>query len=135
MPIDKTQANIIDDFIARYPEAVQEILQKIRSIIKETAPGAQEAIKYGIPTFVFHGNLVHFSAYQNHIGFYPAPTGIEQFKEELSPYLAGKGTIQFPLGQPIPYDLIRKIVEFRVNENLAKAQAKSKKKNKPGSAQ
>lgn len=116
----------IDDFIAQYPAEIQAILQRIRALIRETVPEAQEAIKYGIPTFVFHGNLVHFSAYQNHIGFYPAPSGIEQFRQALAPYISGKGTIQFPLDQPIPEDLIRQIVQFRAQENLTKAAAKIK---------
>jgi len=118
----------IDEYIALYPPDVQAILEKIRQTIRQAAPDAQEAIKYGIPTFVLHGNLVHFGAYQKHIGFYPAPTGIEQFKNELAVYGRSKGTIQFPLDEPIPYDLITRIVAFRVKENTEKASAKRKKK-------
>jgi uncharacterized protein YdhG (YjbR/CyaY superfamily) len=118
----------IDEYIAGFPPDVQEILQKIRATIRKAAPQAEEAIKYQMPTFVLHGNLVHFAAFKNHIGFYPVPTGIETFKKELAAYEGGKGSVQFPLDQPIPYGLISKIVKFRVKENLAKAEAKGKKK-------
>jgi len=110
----------INAFIADFPEEVQKILEQIRETIQQAAPDATEAIKYGMPTFVLNGNLVHFAAYKNHIGFYPAPTGIEAFIDELAPYRTGKGTIQFPIGQPIPFDLIEKVVKFRVEENLKK---------------
>jgi len=128
MPAMRTTAKTIDEYIAGYPPDVQEILNKVRMTIRLAAPEAQEAIKYAIPTFTLQGNLVHFAAFKNHIGFYPNPTGIEEFKEELSPYEAGKGTAQFPLDKPIPYDLITRIVAFRVKENLARAEAKKKKK-------
>lgn len=118
----------IDDYIAGFPADVQEILEKIRSIIRQVAPDAEEAIKYQIPTFVLKGNLVHFAAFKQHIGFYPTPTGIEAFKEQLSGYEGAKGSVQFPLDQPIPYPLINDIVKFRVAENLARAAAKKKKK-------
>jgi uncharacterized protein YdhG (YjbR/CyaY superfamily) len=118
----------IDDYIAGFPPDVQAILQKIRAIIRKAAPQAEETIKYQMPTFTLHGNLVHFAAFKNHIGFYPVPTGIEAFKKELSAYKGAKGSVQFPLDQPIPYGLISKIVQFRVKENLAKAAAKGKKK-------
>ena len=107
----------IDDYIAQYPEDIQSILQKIRKVIKETAPEAEEKISYQMPTFYLSGNLVHFAAFKKHIGFYPTPTGIESFKEELSMYKGGKGSIQFPLDKPIPFDLIQKIVAYRVSEN------------------
>lgn len=110
----------INTFIAQFPEEVQVILEQIRVTIQQAALEAKEAIKYGMPTFVLNGNLVHFSAYKNHIGFYPAPTGIDAFINELAPYRTGKGTIQFPIGQPIPFDLIEKVVKFRVEENLKK---------------
>ena len=90
-------------------------------------PDAEETIKYRMPTFTLHGNLVHFAAFKKHIGFYPVPTGIEQFKDELSTYKGGKGSVQFPLDQPIPFDLISRIVKFRVKENLERAQTKGKK--------
>lgn len=118
----------IDEYIAGFPPEVQEILQKIRLTIRKAAPKAEEAISYMIPTFKLHGNLVHFAAYKNHIGFYPAPRGIEAFKEELSVYEGGKGTVRFPLDKPIPYALISKIVKFRAMQNLDKAAAKEKKK-------
>lgn len=118
------QPQTIDEYITAFPPDVQEILQKIRMTIRKDAPDAQEAIKYQMPTFVLHGNLVHFAAFKNHIGFYPVPTGIEKFKKELSVYKTAKGSVQFPLNQPIPYELISKIVKFRVKENLTKAKAK-----------
>ena len=123
----KTSSKTIDDYIADFPPAVQEILQTIRATVREAAPEATEAISYQMPTFKLHGNLVHFAGYKNHIGFYPVPTGIEAFKEELSVYKQGKGSVQFPLDQPIPYDLIRRIVVFRVAENVAKAATKRSK--------
>ena len=128
--MDKTPAKSIDDFIARYPEEVQHVLNALREVIRQAAPGAEEAINYGIPTFRLHGNLVHFSAYARHIGFYPAPSGIETFTEELAPYAQSKGAVKFPLDQPLPYDLVRRIVEFRVSENLERARAKQSQKKK-----
>jgi len=121
-------ANNVDEYIDDFPPEVQRVLQKVRKTIKKAAPDAKEAIKYGIPTFVLNGNLVHFGGYKEHIGFYPDPRGIEEFQKELSPYRAGKGTIRFPLDEPIPYELISRIVKFRVEENLKKAKAKGKKK-------
>jgi uncharacterized protein YdhG (YjbR/CyaY superfamily) len=118
----------IDEYIAGYPEDIQGILQKIRALIHEAAPEAQETISYQVPTFTLKGNLVHFAAFKSHISFFPASSGVEKFKNELEGYKTSKGTIQFPLGQPIPYDLIRRIVLFRVQENLARAEAKAKKK-------
>ena len=100
------------------------ILQKIRQTVKKAAPDATEKISYQMPTFYLNGNLVHFAAFKNHIGFYPTPSGTAKFKKEISGYQAAKGSIQFPLDEPIPYDLIRQIVEFRVKENSAKAKKK-----------
>jgi len=128
MKTEQAAPQTIDDYIAGFPADVQEILQKIRGIVHEVAPDAQETIKYQMPTFTLQGNLVHFAAYQNHIGFYPIPTGIEAFKEELSLYKTGKGSVQFPLAQPIPYGLIERMVRFRAAENLEKAAAKRKKR-------
>ena len=108
----------IDGYIATFPEPIQEILQEIRQAIRETAPQAQEAISYRIPTFKLNGNLVHFAAFKDHIGFFPTSSGVDAFQEELSGYDTSKGTIRFPLDKPIPFDLIRKIVKFRVKENL-----------------
>jgi uncharacterized protein YdhG (YjbR/CyaY superfamily) len=108
----------IDEYITEFPEDIQEILEKMRKVIQKAAPEAEEAISYSMPTFKLHGNLVHFAAYEKHIGFYPAPSGIEAFKEEISEYKSSKGAVQFPLDKPIPYDLVEKIVIFRVKENL-----------------
>ena len=118
----------IDEYIAGFPPEIQEILEKIRLTIRKAAPKAEEAISYMMPTFKLHGNLVHFAAFKNHVGFYPAPKGIEAFKEELSAFEGGKGTVRFPLDKPIPYTLISKIVKFRVKQNLDKAAVKAKKK-------
>lgn len=119
----------IDEYIAASPPEVQEILQQIRATIREAAPEAEEKISYRMPTFFLHGNLVHFAAHTGHIGFYPEPSGIEAFKDELAGYKQSKGAVQFPLGQPIPYELIRRITEFRVQENLERA--KTKRKSRP----
>lgn len=116
MDASKPQPKTIDEYINSFPDEVQALLQSLRQTIKEEAPDAQEVIKYGIPTFVLNGNLVHFGGYKNHIGFYPTPSGTEAFQEEIAPYKARKGTIQFPLNQPLPLDLIRRIVAFRVKE-------------------
>jgi uncharacterized protein YdhG (YjbR/CyaY superfamily) len=132
METRRTQAQNIDEYIASYPEDVREILEKIRLTIREAAPDAEETINYQIPTFTLKGNLVHFAAFKKHIGFYPAPSGIEKFKQELSGYESAKGSVQFPLDQPIPYDLISQITKFRVKENLEKAAAKGKKKKAAG---
>ena len=110
----------IDEYISNFPEKTQKILQKLREIISNVVPDAKESISYQIPTFKLNGNLVHFAAYKNHIGFYPTPSGIEAFKQELSPYELSKGTVRFPLNKPIPFDLVKKIVEYRVKENLDK---------------
>lgn len=110
----------IDEYLKAFPEEIQSILGKIRKTIRKAAPDAVEAISYQMPTFKLNGNLVHFAAFRNHIGFYPVPSGIDAFKKELAPYIAGKGTLRFPLDKPIPYDLIEKIVVFRAKENLAK---------------
>jgi len=118
----------IDEYIAVFPEEVQERLQKIRETIREAAPGAEEAIKYRMPTFVLNGNLVHFAAFKNHIGFYPTPQGVEGFEQELSAYEGGKGSVQFPFDRPVPFDLIRRIVEFRARKNLEKAAGKKRKR-------
>lgn len=114
----------IDEYIAGFPQDIQELLERVRMTIREAAPEATEAIKYQIPTFILNGNLVHFAAFKNHIGFYPAPQGIEEFKDELSAYKGAKGSVQFPYDQPIPFDLISRIVKFRVEKNQAKAAAK-----------
>ena len=117
----KVNFGSIDEYIATFPVETQKILKKIRATIKTAAPEAEEKISYQMPTFDLKGNLVHFAAFKNHIGFYPTPSGIEKFKKELAVYEGAKGSVQFPLDKPIPYDLISKIVKFRVKENLAKA--------------
>jgi len=128
MRTNQTAPKSIDEYIAGFPNDVQEILEKIRMTIRKAAPAAEEAIKYQIPTFTLKGNLVHFAAYKSHIGFYPAPSGIEKFKDELAIYASGKGTLKFPLDKPIPFDLISRIVKFRVRKNLDRAEVKQKKK-------
>jgi uncharacterized protein YdhG (YjbR/CyaY superfamily) len=124
METSKATAKDIDEYIAGFPKDIQAILQKIRQTVKKAAPDATEKISYQMPTFYLNGNLVHFAAFKNHIGFYPTPSGTAKFKKEISGYQAAKGSIQFPVDQPIPYDLIRQIVEFRVKENSAKAKKK-----------
>jgi uncharacterized protein YdhG (YjbR/CyaY superfamily) len=106
----------IDEYISAFPLDVQDILEKLRQVIREAAPEAKETISYAMPTFKLNGNLVHFAAYKNHIGFYPTPSAIVAFKKELSAYETSKGAIRFPLDKPLPYGLIEKMVKFRVNE-------------------
>ena len=111
----------IDDYIASFPHETQLILEQLRLTIRKAAPDAKETINYGIPTFTLKGNLVHFAAFKNHVGFYPTPSGIEAFKKELSVYEGAKGSVKFPISELLPFDLVRKIVEFRVKEGLEKA--------------
>ena len=110
----------IDDYIANFPEDVQEVLEQIRATIQKAAPQAEEAISYQMPTFKLNGNLVHFAAWKNHIGFYPTPSGTKEFQKEIAKYVFAKGSIQFPLNEPMPLALITKIVNFRVKENEGK---------------
>ena len=117
MEAKKAKPTTIDEYIGQYPPAVQEILNQIRAVVKEEAPQAVEKISYGLPTFYQNGNLVHFGAHSRHIGFYPTPSGMEAFKQELTGYKGSKGSVQFPLDQPMPYDLIRRIVKFRLSQN------------------
>ena len=126
MNADQPTPTTIDAYIAGFPPEIQAILQEIRAIVRAAAPDAEEAISYQMPTFRLKGNLVHFAAFKEHIGFYPTPSGTERFQQALSIYKGGKGSVRFPLDQPIPYGLIREIVEFRVSENLAKAAARKK---------
>jgi uncharacterized protein YdhG (YjbR/CyaY superfamily) len=128
MTTNQTAPNNMDEYIANFPKDIQVVLEKLRATIREAAPNAEETINYQIPTFTLKGNLVHFAAFKNHIGFYPTPTGMEKFKNELSIYEGSKGSVQFPLDKPIPYGLISKIVKFRVKENLERAEIKGKKK-------
>ena len=127
MTTRQTAPKDIDEYIADFPKDVQKILQKIRMTVRKAAPEAEEAIKYGMPTFILYGNLVHFAAFKNHIGFYPAPRGIEMFKDEISAYEGAKSSLRFPLDKPVPFDLISRIVKFKVNRNLEKAHARGKK--------
>lgn len=111
----------IDEYIAAFSPDVQDLLENIRMAIRESAPDAEEAIAYGIPTFRLNGNLVHFAAFKHHVSFYPGgPSAIEAFKSELLQYKQSKGTVQFPLGEPVPHELVKKMVRFRANENKAK---------------
>ena len=121
-------ATNIDEYIASFPPDIQKILGEIRATIKAAAPDAEETISYAMPTFKQYGVLVHFAAFKNHIGFYATPTGNEAFREELTAYKTGKGSIQFPLDQPMPLGLISEMVKFKVIENSEKAKAKAGKK-------
>lgn len=126
MDASKRQFKTMDEYINTFPENVRNILNELRQTIREAAPEAEETVNYQMPTFTLHGNLVHFGAFKNHIGFYPTPTGIEAFKKELAPYQGAKGSVQFPMDQPLPLALIRRIVEYRVKENLERKQKKKK---------
>ena len=127
--------NNIDQYIADFPSPIQKLLSSIRSTIQKTVPQAEEAIKYGIPTFVLGGNLIHFAAFKNHIGIYPGPVGISEFQKELSRYQTSKGAIQLPLNEPMPLDLIKRIVQFRVHQTEMKANLKSATAKKATSKQ
>jgi uncharacterized protein YdhG (YjbR/CyaY superfamily) len=118
----------IDEYIAAFPAETQKFLEEMRAVIKKAAPDAEEKISYQMPTFFLKGNLVHFAMHKIHIGFYPTPSGIQAFADELSGYESSKGAVQFPMDKPLPLKLIGKIVKFRVAENLKKAEAKSGKK-------
>lgn len=110
----------VDAYIATFPQNIQEILQQLRCAIREAAPDAQETISYQMPAFKQNGVLVYFAAFKNHIGFFPTAAGIEAFKDRLGAYKRSKGTIQFPLDKPLPLDLVKEIVRFRVKQNLEK---------------
>lgn len=118
----------IDEYIAKFPADIQILLEQMRSTIRNAAPDASEKISYQMPTFFLKGNLVHFAALKNHIGFYPTPSAIVKYEKELKEYISTKGAVQFPLGKPLPLKLVTKMVEFRVEENLKKAALKAKKK-------
>jgi uncharacterized protein YdhG (YjbR/CyaY superfamily) len=128
MESSETQPTTIDEYIAGYPADMQEILREVRETIRQAAPEATEAMAYGLPTFRLEGNLVHFGAHPKHIGFYPTPSGITAFEEELAGYKRAKGSVQFPLTEPIPYELIGRITRYRVAENVALAEAKAQAK-------
>lgn len=118
---NRSAAKSIDEYIAEFPPETQEVLTEMRELIQAAAPEATETISYAIPTFELNGHLVHFAAFARHIGFYPTSSGIEAFQGELTPYKSSKGAVQFPLDRPLPKDLIRRMVRFRVEENTAKA--------------
>jgi uncharacterized protein YdhG (YjbR/CyaY superfamily) len=124
----KGEFSTIDEYIATFPEDIQAALEAVRATIKAAAPGAKELISYQMPAFALHGNLVYFAARKDYIGFYPTSSGIAAFKDELSKYKGSKGSVRFPIDQPMPMELIRRIVQFRVTANLNKAAAKAGKK-------
>lgn len=125
---NKAEFRTIDEYIASFPEDTRKILEELRETIRAAAPEAKEKISYQMPTFDLEGNLVHFAAFKNHIGFYPTPTGIEQFKDELAEYKGAKGSVQFPIDRPLPLDLISRIVKFRAAENLITSGMRSHRK-------
>ena len=123
---NRSTADSIDEYIAGFPPATQKVLEEVRALIRASAPDAAETISYAIPTFDLNGrHLVHFAGYEKHVGFYPTGGGVEAFKEDLKPYKSGKGSVQFPLGQPLPTGLIRRIVEYRVAENTGKVSGRA----------
>jgi uncharacterized protein YdhG (YjbR/CyaY superfamily) len=130
MKSEAANSRTIDEYISGSPVEVRNLLKKVRATIRKAAPDAEEAIKYRLPTFVLHGNLVHFGAFKSHIGFYATSGGNAAFRKELSAYKGAKGSVQFPLDQPLPLDLISRMVKFRVKENLARQAAKSKKRTR-----
>ena len=127
MEVNKVKFESINEYISQFSVEVQEILKTLKNVIQESAPDAIEKISYQMPTFYLHGNLVHFAAFKNHIGFYPGAGGIANFKDKLTEYKGGKGSVQFPIEKPLPYELISEIVKFRVAENTEKAEEKLKK--------
>jgi uncharacterized protein YdhG (YjbR/CyaY superfamily) len=122
-----TKHKTVDEYLSAIPARAKGILEKLRKTIKQAAPQAEELISYNMPAFKLNGMLVYYAAYKDHIGFYPTPSGIEAFKKELSDYEGAKGSIRFPINRPVPFDLISRIVKFRVRENLQKAEGKKKK--------
>lgn len=120
MKENKMDIKTIDEYIVQFPPELQERMQALRAVIKETAPDAAEKISWQMPTFYLNGNLVHFAAHKNHIGLYPGPSGVENFQDKLSGYHNSKGAVQFPNDQPLPFELIKEIVAFRVLENTKK---------------
>jgi uncharacterized protein YdhG (YjbR/CyaY superfamily) len=117
-------ATTIDGYIADSPKDTQEHLKQIREVVRKLVPEAKEDIKYGMPTYVLNGNLLHFAGFEHHIGFYPTPTGIASFKKDLAPYKQGKGSVQFPLDKPMPLALITRIIKYRLKQNLEKGKKK-----------
>jgi uncharacterized protein YdhG (YjbR/CyaY superfamily) len=131
MKAESTKFKTVDEYLSTMPVKTKGILKEIRKVIKQAAPKAEEAISYNIPAFKFQGMLIYYAGWKDHVSIYPRTAGLEKaFKKELAPYEGGKGTIKFPIDEPIPYDLIRKLVKFRVQENLDNAAAKAKAKPK-----
>ena len=128
MKTGRAAPKTIDQYIAAFPPDVRRTLKGIRATIRKAAPEAEEAISYQMPTYKLHGNLVHFAAYENHIGFYPAPRAVEAFKKELAAYAGSKGTIKFPIDKPVPLGLISRIVKYRVKDNRDRAAARRAKR-------
>jgi len=124
MKSQKSNFKTINEYIKIFPKDIQKILEIVRQTIKKAAPEAEEAISYQMPTFKLNGNLVHFAAFKNHIGFYPTPSGTKEFKKEISVFRSGKGSIQFPIDKPMPLSLIKKIVKYRVKESVTAAKKK-----------
>jgi uncharacterized protein YdhG (YjbR/CyaY superfamily) len=116
----RSTASSIDEYIAEFPDATQKVLQELRALIRASAPDATETISYAIPTFDLNGHLVHFGGFAKHVGFYPTGSGVAAFEDELKCFKSSKGSVQFPLGEPLPKDLIRRIVEYRVAQNTSK---------------
>ena len=121
-----TTSKTIEDYYKTQPDSTRAVLEEIRKTIQKTVPEAEQSICYGIPTFKYYGNLVHFGGYKNHVGFYPGAEAIETFADEIDGYIVSKGTVQFQLNQPIPFDLISKITLYRVQKNIEKALSKNK---------
>jgi uncharacterized protein YdhG (YjbR/CyaY superfamily) len=132
MTSQKANCSSIDEYIATFPEDIQAKLETLRATIRAAAPDAEERISYQMPAFALKGNLVYFAALKNHIGFYPTSSGVAAFQQELAPYKSTPGAIQFPLDEPLPLELVSKIVKFRVAENLNRAAAKANKMAKAG---
>lgn len=130
MDLNKIIYRSIDEYVASFPTEIRENLEILRATIQQAAPTATEKISYGMPTFYLHGNLVHFAMAKNHYGFYPGASGVENFKPVLTDYQTSKGAIQFPLNKPLPFELIAKIVEFRVEENVYLEELRQEKKKK-----
>ncbi len=128
MDVQQVPPKTIDEYIAGFPDEIQDRLKKVRLTIRNAAPEAKETIKYQMPTFTLRGNLISFAAYKKHIALYPAPEGDEQFNFKLSAYKAEKSTVRFPLDQPIPYDLISQIVKLRIDDNLRRMEEKAQRK-------
>ncbi len=123
----KNIATDVDSYISGYPPTVQKMLKQLRAAVRKAAPKAEESISYMMPAYKLNGPLVYFGAYEKHIGFYPTGSGVAAFQKEIASYKSSKGAIQFPLDQPLPLELVEKIVKFKAKENMMKAEIKKKK--------